>query len=101
MIWFTVNAVLRQRVADLEERLREEREQTKYFRDRYDRLADLTLVRQVNPNAVAPVHNDPPSQGRSLGAQLGKVAALVGNMTGIDRTARPETHGLTIETVER
>lgn len=55
-----------------------------YWRDRYERLADLMLVRQVNPNAVAPVHVDPPSNDiASLGARVGRVAGVLGSTRGI------------------
>lgn len=73
------------RIKDLEQQLIAERAYTSYFRDRYERVADLILVRQVNPNAVAAVHVDPPKadQQASVAVRIGRVAGIVGRDRGI------------------
>lgn len=73
------------RIKDLEAQLVTERGYAAYFRDRYERLADLMLVRQVAPNAVAQVHVDKPapSSQETLGPKIARVANLVGNARGI------------------
>lgn len=73
------------RIKDLEQQVLNERVYASYFRDRYERVADLILVRQVNPNAVAAVHVDTPKAEAqaSVGVRVARVAGIVGNGTGI------------------
>lgn len=86
--WRTVarerEKMLAQRFADVLRQVTDERERSKYWRERYERLADLMLVRQVNPNAVAAVHVESRADSVvSLGARVGKVAGVLGSARGI------------------
>lgn len=91
------------RIADLEKAIAHEKEQTAYFRSRYDRLADLMLVRQVHPSAVAPVHVEAkPADGSSLGSLVARAGAMAGNAAGIPfKAPKPVTDGLDIHSLTR
>lgn len=89
------------RIKDLEQQIITERAYASYFRDRYERIADLLLVRQVNPNAVAAVHVEPPKAAdvATLGARVGKVAGVMGNGRGI--TFHPVPHASAADIPDR
>lgn len=72
------------RVTYLERDLATAHERERYWRERYERLADLALVRQVNPNAVAAVHVEPKTDAvATIGARIGKIAGVMGAARGI------------------
>lgn len=80
------------RIKDLERQVADEQTRTKYFRERYEKLADLVLVRQAIPTAVAPVHVEaPPASSReNLGTKVSRIANVVGSGRGIKfETVKP------------
>lgn len=90
MTWpFTARAVLKReqellqaRIRDLEAQLLAERAQTAYFRDRYERVADMVLFRAGETQT--PIHVDPvKASGKTpIGVQVLRAAAAAGNDVG-------------------
>jgi hypothetical protein len=93
--------LLKLRIRDLELKVADASDSAKYFRDRYERLADLMLVRQASPNAVAQVHVEPPppSATETIGTKVSRVAGLVGSGRGIKfETVKPHASAADLPT---
>lgn len=90
MTWPFRRSIVRQReqllelrLADLQAQLTEQREQTAYFRTRYEKIADELLF--TKGAIAAPVHVEPRGGAKeNLTSRVMRVANLAGSATGVD-----------------
>lgn len=73
--------LLQARIRDLEAQLARERDETIYFRTRYERVADLVLMRQGD--VPGPVHVDAPPPQASLASKVARISTSIGSLAGI------------------
>lgn len=80
-------ALLKARLGDLEAQNVKAWESERYFRERYERLADMVLFRQGD--IASPIHVEPAKQTtETVNSKVTRIANLVGNATGVDFTKR-------------
>lgn len=79
--------LLKARLGDLEAQNVRAWESERYFRERYEKLADMVLFRQGD--IASPIHVEPvPNKTEPVGAKVMRMGNLVGNATGVDFSKR-------------